>query len=125
IRAAGAEAWIAPAWNAPAVTADLASTDLVLSFGGDGTLIHGARIVAERGIPIVGVNFGKMGFLSEFEPEELERGLPALLAGDYWVEERITLAIEHRRNGQLLGEHLAINEAIVGRGRVNKVVRLH
>ena len=97
----------------------------MICFGGDGTLIHDARLTAPLALPIVGVNFGKMGFLAEFAPDEFLPRLPALLAGDYWLEDRITLAVEHRRNDRLLGRHLAINEAVVGRGRVNRVVRLH
>lgn len=125
IRRTGAAVWMASSWDAPEVAERLGTSDLVLCFGGDGTLIRGARLAAPMGVPIVGVNFGKMGFLTEFEPHELASGLPALLAGDYWLEERITLAVEHRRNGQVMGTYLAINDAVVGRGRVNKVVRLH
>jgi NAD+ kinase len=121
----GAAVWTAASWEAPEVATHLRSTDLVLCFGGDGTLIRGARLAAPLGVPIAGVNFGKMGFLTEFAPEEAGAGLAVLLAGDYWIEERLTLAVEHRRDGRLLGTYLAINEALVGRGRVNRVVRLH
>jgi NAD+ kinase len=122
---AGADVWTASSWEAPEVLRHLPGTDLVLSFGGDGTLIRGARLAAPLGVPIAGVNFGKMGFLAEFAPDELEAGLPALLAGNYWIEERITLAVEHRRDGELIGQHVAVNEALVGRGRINRIVRLH
>ncbi|HEX2184222.1 MAG TPA: NAD(+)/NADH kinase [Chloroflexota bacterium] len=125
LRQAGTEVWTADSWEAPVVAQRLDSSDLVICFGGDGTLIRGARLAAPLGVPIVGVNFGKMGFLTEFAPDELLAGLPRLLAGDFWLEERITLAVEHRRDGQLMGSYLAINEAVVGRGRVNKMVRLY
>ena len=121
----GGAVWEAPRWDAPAVEGSLPGTDLVICFGGDGTIIHGAQRCALLGVPIVGVNFGKMGFLTEFEPEEFPDGLPRLLAGDYWLEERITLGVEHRRNGNVLGRHLAVNEALIGRGRINRVVTLH
>jgi NAD+ kinase len=117
--------WLAPSWDVSWVEGRLAGTELVICFGGDGTLIRGARLTAPLGVPIVGVNFGKMGFLAEFDPTEFIAGLPELLAGDYWVEERLTLAVEHRRAGQLLSRHLAVNEALVARGRVNKLLRLH
>jgi NAD+ kinase len=122
---AGMQVWRADSWEDPIVGTHLAGTDLVICFGGDGTIIRGARLTAPLGIPIAGVNFGKMGFLSEFEPQEVPMALPGLLAGEYWIEERVTLHVRHRRDGQTLGEHLTINEALVGRGRVNRVVRLH
>ena len=122
---AGLETWTAERWEAPDVAPQLPGTDLIVCFGGDGTLIRGARFAAPLGIPIAGVNFGKMGFLTELQPEEVSVALPKLFAGEYWVEERRTLVVTHRRNGAHLGDHLTINEAIVGRGRVNRVVRLH
>ena len=122
---AGLETWTADHWEAPEVAALLPSTDLVICFGGDGTLIRGVRFAAPLGVPIAGVNFGKMGFLTELQPEEVSVALPKLFGGEYWVEERRTLTVTHRRNGAVLGEHLTINEAVVGRGRVNRVVRLH
>ncbi|MBI3972128.1 MAG: NAD(+)/NADH kinase [Chloroflexi bacterium] len=124
-RKAGATVWMAPSWDAPEVGKHLAGTDLVICFGGDGTLIRGARLAAPLGVPIAGVNFGRMGFLAELSPDELAAGLPKLLDGEFWIEERITLAVEHRRDGELLGHYLAVNDAMVGRGRVNRVVRLH
>jgi NAD+ kinase len=124
-REAGVDVWLAPSWDVPWVGERLADTDLVICFGGDGTLIRGARLTAPAGVPIVGVNFGKMGFLAEFDPQELREGLPELLAGDYWVEERLTLAVEHRRDGHVLDRFLAINEALVARGRINRLLRLH
>jgi NAD+ kinase len=125
IRQAGGEVWLAPSWDVPWVASALPETDLVICFGGDGTLIQGARLAAPLGVPIVGVNFGKMGFLAEFEPEELGSRLPNVLAGEFWVEERLTLAVELRREGRLLDRYLAINEALIARGRVNKLLRLH
>src|SRR5437867_2398922 len=87
IAAGGGETWEAPRWDAPVVEGALPGTDLVICFGGDGTIIHGAQRCAQLGVPIAGVNFGKMGFLTEFQPDEFLEGLPKLLAGDYWLEE--------------------------------------
>lgn len=125
VRLAGADAWLAPTWDAPWVVDRLPGTDLVICFGGDGTMIQGARLTAPLGVPIIGVNFGKMGFLAEFDPDEFVDHLPALLAGEFWLEDRLTLAVEHSRDGRLMGRYLAINEALVTRGRVNKLLRLH
>jgi NAD+ kinase len=122
---AGLTVWTAEQWEDPRLEQELPGTDLVVCFGGDGTIIRGARWTAPLGIPIAGVNFGKMGFLTELQPEEVSVALPKLFAGDYWLEERRTLTVRHRRNDAVLGDHLTINEALVGRGRVNRVVRLH
>lgn len=124
-RAAGASVWEAPSWDDPSVGARLPETDIVLCFGGDGTLIRGARATAAFGVPIVGVNLGRVGFLAEFSPDEMPAGWDAVLRGEFWIEERVTLHIEHRRNGEHVGTHLAVNDAIIGRGRTNRIVRLH
>lgn len=124
-RRAGVTVWQSDSWDSGAAPDRLPETDLVICFGGDGTMIRGARATAPHGVPIAGVNFGKMGFLTEFQPEEVAVGLPKLLAGEYWIEERSTLDVRHRRNAREIGRYLSINEAVVGRGRVNRVVRLH
>ena len=118
-RAAGASVWEAPSWDDPSVGARLPETDIVLCFGGDGTLIRGARATAAFGVPIVGVNLGRVGFLAEFSPDEMPAGWDAVLRGEFWIEERVTLHVEHRRNGEHVGTHLAVNDAIIGRGRTS------
>ena len=124
IQAAGIETWTESAWEEAAVSAGLLSTDLVLTFGGDGTIIRTLRLAAPVGVAVAGVNFGKLGFLAEVEADEVSAALPRLLAADYWSEERALLAITHRRAAAVVGEYLAVNEALISRGRANRVVRL-
>ncbi len=71
-----------------------AAADIVLALGGDGTVLRSAKLAAESDIPLLGVNFGKVGFLAEAETGELETVVSRLLEGDYTVEERTTLAVE-------------------------------
>ncbi|WP_199035847.1 NAD kinase [Glycomyces salinus] len=71
-----------------------APADLVLALGGDGTVLRSARLAAEADVPLLGVNFGKVGFLAEAETGELETVVSRLLEGDYTVEERTTIAVE-------------------------------
>ncbi|GAB4005084.1 hypothetical protein GCM10029992_51890 [Glycomyces albus] len=71
-----------------------APADLVLALGGDGTVLRSARLAAEADVPLLGVNFGKVGFLAEAETGELETVVSRLLQGDYAVEERTTIAVE-------------------------------
>ncbi|WP_281276901.1 NAD kinase [Glycomyces buryatensis] len=73
--------------------------DLVLALGGDGTVLRSAKMAAEADIPLLGVNFGKVGFLAEAETGELETVVERLLAGDYSVEERTTLAVQECGDG--------------------------
>ncbi len=124
-RARGLDVWEASSWDLSVVGPHLEGTDVVLCFGGDGTLIRAARAASPHGVPVAGVNLGRVGFLAEFAPEDMDAGWRALLDGRYWVEERVTLHIDHQRAGVRIGSHLAINDAVVGRGPANHIVRLH
>jgi NAD+ kinase len=90
-----------------------AGTDLVIVAGGDGTLLSAARLAGPRGIPILGVNFGGLGFMTELQPEELYPALERLLRGDYAIEERETLRVRFRRGRKVLGEYALLNDAVV------------
>ncbi len=90
-----------------------AGTDLVIVAGGDGTLLSAARLAGPLGIPILGVNFGGLGFMTELQPEELYPALERLLRGDYEIEEREALRVRFRRGRKLLGEFALLNDAVV------------
>src|SRR5213082_3018197 len=83
--------------------ADIAKqVDLMLVLGGDGTMIATARMVGDAEVPVMGVNYGGLGYLAEFPLEELFSALEAILAGDYRVQERLMLAVELRRGEELI-----------------------
>lgn len=124
IQDVGVETWRESAWQEASISSFLPKTDLVVTFGGDGTIIRTLRLAAPLGVAVLAVNFGKLGFLAEIESDQIPQTLPRLLASDYWAEERILLAITHRRAGSVVGEYVAVNEAFVGRGRSNRLVRL-
>ena len=88
-------------------------TDLVIVAGGDGTLLSAARAAGPRGIPILGVNFGGLGFLTELQPEELFSGVEKVLRGEYTIEERASLRVRLRRGGKVIAEHALLNDAVV------------
>ena len=90
-----------------------AGTDLVIVAGGDGTLLSAARLAGPLGIPILGVNFGGLGFMTELQPEELYTALERLLRGEYEIEEREALRVRFRRGRKLLGEFALLNDAVV------------
>jgi len=90
-----------------------AGTDLVIVAGGDGTLLSAARLAGPLGIPILGVNFGGLGFMTELQPEELYTALERLFRGDYEIEEREALRVRFRRGRKVLGEFALLNDAVV------------
>ena len=92
-------------------------SDLVLVLGGDGTIIHSARLCACLGIPLVGINFGRVGFLTEIEPDEVSSKLSHYLNGDssVWVDERIMLRAVLEQDGKS-EEFLALNDVVIARG---------
>ncbi len=98
-----------------------AELDLILSLGGDGTLLRGARIGCLRGIPVFGINLGRLGFLAGAGPEQAEESLRRLVHGQYTVESRVALTAR-------IGDHgpqaLAVNDVVIHKGGVARVIRL-
>lgn len=104
---------------------DLPDLDLLLTLGGDGTLLRGARQVARHGTPVLGVNFGHVGFLTSAAPEELVSALDQALSGDIWLDERMMLAVRAESpDGTLRGEFLAVNDVVLHKGGVARMIRL-
>jgi NAD+ kinase len=104
-------------WSAP-------EADLVITLGGDGTLLRAARALAGREIPIFGVNMGGLGFLTSAPGTEVWEGLDAVLDGDAPLERRMTLAAEIVRGGVPVACHHALNEAVLHKGGSLRVIEL-
>lgn len=103
----------------------LAELDLLLTLGGDGTLLRGARRVARHGTPVLGVNFGHLGFLTSAAPDELVSALDRALSGDIWLDERMTLEVRAEApDGETRGEFLALNDVVLHKGGVARMIRL-
>ena len=120
------DAWALPSDQAPEDPGVLAATDAIVVLGGDGTFLRAAQVVADVDVPILGVNVGKVGFLSKVENHSLEDVLGQLQAGDYEFEPRLMLQVRVRgTHGREDGPvHLALNEAAVVRGGRVQVMRL-
>jgi NAD+ kinase len=114
----------AAALDEPDLSERLAAHDLLIVLGGDGSLLHGGVLAAPRNVPVLGINLGRLGFLTEAQPDGWEEALTRVMAGDYWLETRMMLHVEHCRAGQRLGAHEALNEAVVSRGAHAHPVRL-
>jgi NAD+ kinase len=99
--------------------------DLLVTLGGDGSLLRVARAAAPYGTPILGVNLGRVGFLTEADPGTWRDVLSRALVGDYWVEERMMLRAVAYRGDDVLGQAEALNDVVVGRGARACVVYLH
>ena len=92
--------------------------------GGDGTLLRAAELARPAGTPLIGVNLGHIGFLAEAEPEGLTETVDALLAGKYWVEERMTLDVVARDNGTEIARTWALNEMTVEKAARERMVEV-
>lgn len=103
---------------------ELKDADLLICFGGDGTILHASKAAMRAGIPILGVNIGTMGFMAELESSEMSE-LRRLATGDYTVEERMMLHVEaYDRNGTLLLRDEALNDAVVTKGAVARTIQM-
>ena len=85
----GLSVWLCSAWEQEAARAQLNGTDLILSIGGDGTILRTAQIVVPGPTPITGINLGKLGFMTELSVDAAIETLPAVLAGAGWIDERV------------------------------------
>ncbi len=105
--------------------ADLEGYDVVLVLGGDGTIVHAARLFACAGTPLVGIDFGRVGFLTELKPAEVATHLQYYLNGDssVWVDERTMLHAELQQDGKS-EEFLALNDIVIARGTWPRVVQV-
>lgn len=124
LTAEGVGAWLESAWDEQHIRPHLPHTRVLITLGGDGTILRAARLSLEYDIPIAGVNFGRIGFLAEYQPEQALTCLRDLVDGTFWVEERAVLHAEIWRSGKNLDEHFALNDVVIGRGTVARVVRL-
>lgn len=97
--------------------------DLLVVLGGDGSLLRAARFASPAGVPIFGINLGRVGFLSEAQPNDWPEKLTRLLEGEFWIENRLMLSARIQRNGRVLHEFSVLNDVVVGRGRQARVVR--
>lgn len=98
--------------------------DLLIAVGGDGTMLRAGHLCAPCGLPILGVNLGRLGFLIQVARKDWRKYLDLLLKGEFWIEDRMMLRAEHLRAGETLGTWAALNEAVVCRGPNVRPLRL-
>ncbi len=125
-RMRGIAEWQAQAGDYEQLVRELASTDALVVLGGDGTFLRAVRAVAEVDVPILGINLGKVGFLSKAEEGDLESVLQRIVDAEYTIDERMVLEARILRGGHV-GEddlHIALNDIVIARGALARVCRL-
>lgn len=99
--------------------------DMLLTLGGDGTMLHAGGICAPLGIAVLGINMGRFGFLTEIKQNHWKEMLPRLLAGHYRLEERMLLRANHLRDDKIIDSWHVINEVVVCRGQYVRPIQVH
>ena len=122
LTARGVSAWLGSAWEGEKARSQVGDTDLMLTIGGDGTILRAAQVVVPEKIPITGINLGKLGFMTELSAKEAKDKLPALLEGKGWLDERAMLEAELVNGSGPSRTFYALNDVVVGRGAVARVV---
>jgi NAD+ kinase len=120
----GVSVWLCSAWDGEEARAHLDDTDLILTVGGDGTILRAAQAVVPALTPITGINLGKLGFMTELSADEAVDKLPALLAGEGWIDERAMLEAELSATDQEEPSRVfnVLNDVVVARGALARVV---
>jgi len=98
--------------------------DVLVVFGGDGTILYAARLVGANGTPILGINLGSLGFLAEVKLEEMHAAFECLLSGRYQLEDRMLLNVEVMRDGQTSARYLSLNDAVINKGALARIIEV-
>ena len=102
---------------------ELGNADCVICFGGDGTILHMAKAATRRGLPILGVNIGTMGFMAELESSELDK-LTQLVTGEYTLDKRMMLDVTVQRDRDIIFHDICLNDVVITKGAVARIVHL-
>ncbi len=122
----GIKAWLGSAWDEAGVSQEMQALDMIISLGGDGTILRAARMASSYGVPILGVRMGRVGFLAEVDPMDWEGPLSRIISGDFWLEVRMMLQTYFVRDGERSGAtYEALNDVVVSRGSLARIVRIH
>lgn len=100
------------------------SLDFAVVIGGDGTLLHAARVLAPCSVPIVGINLGRLGFLTDIPVDEIERGIRAIKNGQYTIEKRTMLRTELLSNDEAPNQFISLNDTVVSKGDSGRLIEV-
>lgn len=126
LRDCGIDTWVHTVWDEDSVRREVAKADIVMAIGGDGAMLRAGRVCAEHGVPVLGINMGRLGFLTEIEgPGEWQRRLDQLLRGDFWIEKRMMLQatlLENRR--RVIGCYSALNDVVISGSVLGRMIQI-
>jgi NAD+ kinase len=120
----GLSVWVCSAWEKETACEKAEDADLIITVGGDGTILRAAQIVSPGGIPLLSVNMGKLGFLTELAADEVTEKLPDILRGKGWADERVMLQAEVSNPQKAKQVFHALNDIVVARGQIARIIRL-
>lgn len=98
--------------------------DLIVVLGGDGTMISASRLTGTREIPVLGINYGSLGYLTEFRIEEIFSALETILSGNYEIDRRLLLEVEHLRGGERLAAGRVLNEVVINKAAIARIIEI-
>ena len=124
LRSLGVEVWRGISREGRAEPEALEGMELLVALGGDGTVLRAAHLAIPRGIPVLPVALGHLSFMAELRPEELYEGLQILMDGGGWRDERTLITATVHTAGAAPREVIALNEVLVARGDINRVVAI-
>jgi NAD+ kinase len=123
LTARGISVWLCSAWECESARGKINSTDLILSIGGDGTILRAAQAIVPGKTPITGINLGNLGFMTELSAKEAKEKIERLLAGEGWIDERCLLEVRVTLSkGRSPLTFYALNDMVVARGAVARVI---
>lgn len=98
--------------------------DLLLVLGGDGTMISTARLIGDKEVPVLGINYGSLGYLAEFRIEEMFPALESILEGNYRLDNRVMLAVEHFRGEERLMHSRVLNDVVINKSALARIIEI-
>ena len=101
-----------------------ANVDLILVLGGDGTMIATSRMLGDREVPVMGVNYGGLGYLAEFRIEELYSGLESILSGNFRLDKRVMLDVELGRQDAVLTRNRVLNDVVINKSALARIIEI-
>jgi NAD+ kinase len=120
----GISVWVCSAWDKTGAAGQMDGTDLLVTVGGDGTILRAIQAVLPRTVPITGINLGKLGFMTELDAGEALEKLPLFLEANGWIDERTMLQAEVTSAGQGPQVFHALNDVVVARGEIARLTRI-
>lgn len=125
LAAHGVESWVFTRWESADVVPKVAESDMVIAIGGDGAMLRAARVCAPYEVPVLGINMGQLGFLTEINSaDEWQDYLPRVLAREGWIERRMMLNVNVIRDGECLYRDDALNDVVISGDAFGRIVQL-